>query len=249
MASTRIPTTDWIIIHAVSNTQILGKLSEINIKMQFSIAILLAILYFIVGLIYYFRFFLPISTISNLSEKVGKGELNHTLPNNYKGEIGQLFSNFTKMIKSIKKSKKLLEKYNEDLEKEVKKRTKEIDKKNRLLEELAIRDKLTKLYNRNKLDEVLIDELNRANRYEHTFGVILVDIDNFKNVNDTYGHQMGDKVLQEFANILQSNSRKTDTVGRWGGEEFLIICSETEFDGILTQAEKLKEKLKTLILV
>lgn len=244
VASTRIPTTDWIIIHAVPNTQILGKLSETNTKMQFSIAILLAILYFIVGLIYYFRFFLPISTISNLSDKVGKGELNHKLPTRYDGEIGQLFSNFSKMIENIKRAKKLLEKYNENLEKEVKKRTKEIDEKNRLLEDLAIKDNLTKLYNRNKLDEVLINESNRANRYNHSFGVILVDIDNFKSVNDVYGHQMGDKVLQEFANILQSNSRKTDTVGRWGGEEFLIICSETEFDGILTQAEKLKEKVE-----
>ncbi|MGB0989379.1 MAG: GGDEF domain-containing protein [Halarcobacter sp.] len=87
-------------------------------------------------------------------------------------------------------------------------------------------------------------EIKREKRYNNNLSLIIFDIDNFKSVNDIYGHQMGDKVLQEFANILQSNSRKTDTVGRWGGEEFLIICSETEFDGILTQAEKLKEKVE-----
>ena len=244
VTSIRIPTTNWVVIHAVPNNEILGKLSQINTNMQLSIALLLAILYLIVGLIYYYRFFLPISTISNLSEKIGKGELDHKLPIKYEGEIGQLFSNFSKMVENIRKSKLLLETYNENLEVEVKKRTKEIDEKNKLLEDLAIKDNLTKLYNRNKLDEVLINESNRTNRYEHTFGVILLDIDNFKSVNDTYGHQMGDKVLQEFAQILQTNSRKTDTVGRWGGEEFLIICSDTEFDGILTQTKKLKEKIE-----
>lgn len=244
IASVRIPTTDWVIIQAVPNNQILGQLTLTNTKMQLSIALLLAILYLSVGLVYYYRFFLPILTISSLSEKIGKGDLNHELPSKYQGEIGELFSNFSKMVENIKKSTRLLENYNENLETEVSKRTKEIDEKNRLLEELAIKDNLTKLFNRNKLDEVLINESNRANRYNHSFGVILIDIDNFKSVNDIYGHQIGDKVLQEFANILQSNSRKTDTVGRWGGEEFLIICSETELDGILTQAEKLKEKVE-----
>lgn len=114
---------------------------------------------------------------------------------------------------------------------------------NKKLEELSITDNLTKLYNRNKLEEALDAEANRSNRFEHTFSVIMVDIDYFKNVNDVHGHQMGDVVLKEFAQILKSNSRKTDIVGRWGGEEFMIVCSETNLAGAISLAKSMKEKI------
>ena len=120
---------------------------------------------------------------------------------------------------------------------------KEIEEKNRLLEELAVTDSLTKLYNRNKLDETLITEVNRSIRYSSVFGVIILDIDNFKRVNDVHGHEIGDKILQEFADILKSHSRKSDVVGRWGGEEFVIICCETSKEGLLAFAENLREKI------
>lgn len=120
----------------------------------------------------------------------------------------------------------------------------ELEQSNRELKRLATTDTLTKLYNRNKLDETLILESSRVNRFNHSFGVVILDIDYFKNVNDIYGHQVGDSVLRDFANILKTHSRKTDIVGRWGGEEFLIICSETNFDGLLTLAQKLQENIK-----
>jgi diguanylate cyclase (GGDEF)-like protein len=136
------------------------------------------------------------------------------------------------------------------LERKVRERTAELKKSNILLreakeqlEKTSVTDHLTQIYNRSKLDEVLFSEANRSNRFQHSFGVILLDVDHFKSVNDTYGHQMGDIVLQEFAEILETHSRKTDTVGRWGGEEFLIICSETDLDGILNLAEKLREEI------
>lgn len=113
------------------------------------------------------------------------------------------------------------------------------------VEELSITDNLTKLFNRNKINEVLTSEENLYKRYGHSFGVIMVDIDHFKSVNDTCGHQMGDTVLKEFAGILKTHSRKTDTVGRWGGEEFLIICSETSLDGLLSHAELLRSEVST----
>lgn len=125
----------------------------------------------------------------------------------------------------------------------IQKINKELDEKNKLLEELSITDNLTKLYNRNRLEETLIYEVNRANRLASTFGVVMIDIDWFKSVNDTYGHQMGDRVLQEFAEVLQSHLREADTVGRWGGEEFLIICADANLDGILSFANHLKEKI------
>lgn len=121
----------------------------------------------------------------------------------------------------------------------------ELEKKNKLLEELYVTDNLTKIYNRNKLDQVLTSEVNRSNRYGTIFGIILIDIDYFKSVNDIHGHLMGDIVLKEFAGILSKNSRVTDTIGRWGGEEFMIICTETNLEGLYIFATSLKDKISS----
>lgn len=102
-------------------------------------------------------------------------------------------------------------------------------------------DILTGLPNRYRLDRELALEVERSLRYKEPFSVILVDIDYFKEVNDNYGHQIGDLVLQEFAQILSNNIRATDIVGRWGGEEFLIVCSQTNADGALALAENLRK--------
>lgn len=153
------------------------------------------------------------------------------------------FINKLNLYKEVIFKTKELENMNEELNKSLK----EIEEKNKLLEELSITDNLTKLYNRNRLDEVLIAEANRSNRFSSSFGVIIMDIDFFKAVNDMYGHQMGDTVLKEFADILKSNSRKTDTVGRWGGEEFLIICSETNLEGILSFSNHIREKIASYL--
>lgn len=121
---------------------------------------------------------------------------------------------------------------------------KQLKDKNKELKQIAITDKLTKLYNRVKLDESLLKELKRAKRYKHPFGLILVDIDNFKVVNDTYGHLVGDHVLKELSNILIHYTREIDICGRWGGEEFMIICPETNYEGISKLAELLRQKVE-----
>ncbi len=114
---------------------------------------------------------------------------------------------------------------------------------NRKLERLSITDRLTGLYNRLKLDVVLESEIIRASRSGHSFSVILIDIDHFKRINDQHGHQAGDLVLVGLAKLLRSGIRATDFVGRWGGEEFLIICPYT--DG--ASAGKLAETLRQLL--
>ena len=118
-----------------------------------------------------------------------------------------------------------------------------VREKNKELEKLATTDKLTNLYNRRKIEELLEFELNRSERFNHAFGLVIVDIDHFKEVNDTYGHQIGDKVLEEMANILNTNRRKTDFVGRYGGEEFVILCPESDVNGVLNLMESFKEKI------
>ena len=120
----------------------------------------------------------------------------------------------------------------------------ELDEKNHALEILSVTDKLTALANRRKLEASLQSELLRARRYGKIFSVILLDVDHFKIVNDTYGHQAGDTVLVRLAEMLASNARETDIVGRWGGEEFLIICPETSLALVSTLAERYRVELE-----
>jgi len=107
------------------------------------------------------------------------------------------------------------------------------------LENLARIDQLTKINNRLYLDEVLISQYYRFNRYSEECSLMLIDIDYFKSVNDEYGHLVGDKVLIEFAELLKKSVRSDDIVGRWGGEEFLIILPHTNINQAIYLAEKL----------
>ena len=113
------------------------------------------------------------------------------------------------------------------------------------IEELSITDTLTRLYNRLKLDELLRLHVSTASRHATPFSVIMLDIDKFKSVNDTYGHQVGDTLLQEIASVLKTNIRLEDVLGRWGGEEFLILLPNMTCEGALLLAEKLRLAIET----
>ncbi|UTH74660.1 sensor domain-containing diguanylate cyclase [Chromobacterium sp. IIBBL 290-4] len=115
--------------------------------------------------------------------------------------------------------------------------------KNRELEISAKTDRLTSLYNRYHLDQALQTEYQRFRRYGKPFAMLLADCDHFKEVNDTFGHQTGDIVLIELARLLQANLRATDTLGRWGGEEFLAILPETGLANAAQLADKLRDKI------
>ncbi|MDX1809925.1 MAG: GGDEF domain-containing protein [Sulfurospirillaceae bacterium] len=112
------------------------------------------------------------------------------------------------------------------------------------LAKLAMTDKLTGLYNRTKFDEVLSNEISRSQRFNHTFGLAIIDVDHFKSVNDDFGHNIGDSFLVEIANLIQEDIRSTDILVRWGGEEFALICLETDLSGILTLAEEIRSKVE-----
>jgi len=109
------------------------------------------------------------------------------------------------------------------------------------LKKLAITDQLTGLYNHDFFYNRLNDEFNRAVRYDVPLSLIMVDLDNFKKVNDTYGHPVGDKVLREVAGLLKRAVRKTDSVARYGGEEFSVILPHTTLEGARDEAERIRE--------
>jgi len=114
-----------------------------------------------------------------------------------------------------------------------------LDKHNKELTYLSEIDYLTKIYNRAKLHKLLEIQIQMFKRYKNTFGIIIIDIDFFKEVNDEHGHNTGDIVLKQFAQVLKKNIRDVDYIGRWGGEEFLIICPRIDEIGIEKVAQKL----------
>ncbi len=113
------------------------------------------------------------------------------------------------------------------------------------VEELSLTDPLTSLANRRRLDTVIESELARAERYGKPLSVIMADIDHFKRINDSCGHEVGDLVLRNFSSILREKIRQSDIAGRWGGEEFLIVLPETTLDDAVYLAEKLRLEAQT----
>ena len=117
------------------------------------------------------------------------------------------------------------------------------------LEELAQKDPLTNLYNRRRMDELLNIEISRVKRNNHQFSLILCDIDHFKQVNDTYGHETGDKVIIAVADILTQSLRQQDFISRWGGEEFLIALPDTNINQASIVAEKIRSLCENKIVI
>jgi diguanylate cyclase (GGDEF)-like protein len=112
------------------------------------------------------------------------------------------------------------------------------------LTQLAENDYLTGLYNRGKQTQLLELELSRFRRYKRAMSVVLIDVDYFKQTNDTMGHAAGDRLLKLISARIVENLREVDIPGRWGGEEFLVICPETDLRGATQLAEKLCQNIQ-----
>ena len=111
--------------------------------------------------------------------------------------------------------------------------------------ELAFKDGLTDIFNHRRINEILTYETKRAKRRADVFSIMILDVDNLKEINDTYGHIVGDKALKHIASLVKGSLRDGDSVGRYGGDEFLVILPNTPRNGALTMAERIHEKLRT----
>ena len=120
----------------------------------------------------------------------------------------------------------------------------EIEAKNRFLEQLALTDDLTGLPNRRAIEHWAKRQLSGAVRHNFSFWVVMADLDQFKSVNDTHGHNAGDVVLKKFAEILQANSRQCDICGRLGGDEFLFVITHSNLEGVSLAIQRLREQVE-----
>ncbi|MFA6760094.1 MAG: GGDEF domain-containing protein [Sulfuricurvum sp.] len=146
--------------------------------------------------------------------------------------LEQNTQSLTKDLKSQNSEVSYLSRRISDLEKELKKAKEE-----------SREDFLTKIANKRALDEFTSSKESEFDRHAHDFSIIIFDLDHFKKINDTYGHDAGDAVLVAFAKILKSEAREIDLVGRWGGEEFMAVLNTTSLEGAKSFAEKIRAKV------
>jgi diguanylate cyclase (GGDEF)-like protein len=210
----------WGIVHEVSHQEIYRATNMIRTIIGVSSAIILvagfASSFFIARVI-----LRPLELLTRTIEEVAEGNLNQELKLKGHDDLHHLFSNFNNMIASLKSQQEELER-------------------------LSLEDYLTGLANRRYLEQHLRLEVDRVNRLGHHSAVLMLDIDDFKKINDFFGHLEGDRVLKSLADVLRANLREMDLPARFGGEEFVVILPETSLKEALIVADKLCQKAREI---
>jgi len=199
------------------------------------------------------RFVSPLASLRTGVEHIRQGRLNHPVHIPAQDEMGSLAEALNDMASELELSHHQLAEYARTLEQQVAERTREAEQRAeqaaQLYEEtqrLAAIDGLTDLYNRRHLMALAGREFLQAQRYQRPFSLAIFDIDHFKEVNDTYGHLAGDRALVALAHFCRENVRSADVLGRYGGEEFIILMPETDQSQALETAERLRLGIATL---
>lgn len=211
---TKLEMAKWGLVLAENYDSVFSRVSETRSQNFLSICFLSLI----IGLAAYFltrQIIRPLNTLTQGAQKVANGDLSIRLPVEKNDEIGFATKVFNEMVEELNQSQAKLEK-------------------------LATQDVLTQLNNRKQILSILRDRFEHYRRYKNTFSVLMIDIDHFKNVNDTYGHMAGDMVLNSIGKIFMDTLRSIDSAGRYGGEEFLVILTHSEDDEAQNVAERIR---------
>ena len=239
LASTRyIPQMDWGLVLKIDEKEIDSLIQKTRdvIYLLEAVIVVLAVLVG-VGVSFYVSY--PIERLANHSNHVATGKFEQYPDSPGWKEIKDLTKHFNFMVKSLKD-------LNENLNNKVNERTEELAVANKKLVELTITDPLTGINNRRFLTARLESELERTNRYGQDLQVCLLDVDHFKSVNDTWGHDVGDDVLRIIANHLKQTMRETDIVARFGGEEYCLVLTETSADEAKVFLERVRKQIANL---
>lgn len=145
-----------------------------------------------------------------------------------------------RVFRELYQQRKVIEKFYSNLELIIEERTAELKEANETISRLAATDELTNLSNRRSFNELLPAAVSAARRHMYPLSLVMIDLDHFKGVNDTFGHCAGDKALKDFADLLREKIRAEDAAARWGGEEFIIILPHTAHEEAAALAERIR---------
>ncbi len=176
---------------------------------------------------------LPLQRLVGAADRIADGDLDVRLIVKQNDELGHLTRVFNQMADKLRSSHA-----------EVAAASQTLQQQNQLLETLSITDSLTGLYNRNKLDAILNEQIARYRRSRRPFTVLMLDIDHFKTINDSSGHIAGDELLAAVARILVQSIRSVDYAARYGGDEFVIVLIDTPADAALETAERIRSQVE-----
>jgi diguanylate cyclase (GGDEF)-like protein len=182
----------------------------------------------------------PLRTLRSTVRQMGEGQLGARVPPLRGAELSELSENFNRMDSALQHER-------QDLERVVAERTKALQELNTRLERLAVTDGLTGVYNHRRFQEALQTELLRTERHKRPMGVLMVDVDFFKRVNDAMGHPAGDELLRRLAEALGQDLRQTDLIARYGGEEFAVMLPETTKAEALQVAERMRANVEAKV--
>jgi diguanylate cyclase (GGDEF)-like protein len=182
----------------------------------------------------------PLTQLSLGAKRINQGLVGVKIPVSRNDEIGEMITAFNEMAQRIAVNEAKLKKKHAEL----RRTNDELQVVNDKLEELSVTDGLTGLFNHRHFWNLMTGELRRVNTYPGQLALVLVDIDNFKQVNDHFGHSTGDLLIQRISNIMKATVRESDLVARYGGEEFAVLLPDTNREGALNVSEKVRRAVE-----
>lgn len=184
----------------------------------------------------------PIEALSEGAARISGGDVRHEIPTpKARDEIGLLTRTFNEMMHKLRRSQEEIEQDKLRLTEQ----NEELQRANEVLAQLSITDGLTKLHNHRFFQDHLTREIKRVSRTGEPLSMLLMDLDDFKRLNDRHGHAAGDEVLMNIAGQMNANVRETDLLARYGGEEFVILTPNTDLHGAVALAEKIRMSVET----
>lgn len=239
-----VPAVSGIRWGTVTATYSLARLGEQLSRTRMRLAITSVALFLILGTILFFGLdrlvVRPVRTLQQAVRRMGEGHLSTRVPPLRGSELGELTNTINRMASALQHER-------ENLERSVAERTKELQEANARLERLAVTDGLTGVFNHRRFQEQLQAEILRSERHKRPMGVLMVDVDFFKKVNDALGHPAGDELLRRLAEVLSADLRQTDLIARYGGEEFAVLLPETSKGEAMQVAERMRIAVETKI--
>lgn len=244
-ASAALGQTGWSVVSEAEHGRAFARASQITsqiLVVDICVILLFTVLAYKITL----AIMKPIETLSEGAERIAAGQVDHQIPVPvHDDELSLLTRAFNEMMRKLRSNQLEIE---EDRFRLAEK-NEELQRVNEILSQLSITDGLTKLHNHRYFQDHLSREIKRVSRTHAPLSMILLDIDDFKQLNDTHGHAAGDEVLTALAALMNDTARESDLIARYGGEEFVILMPNTDLEGALHLAEKLRMAVESTRLI